>query len=280
MSSSNWSAAPMARRSRSPAARWKPARRSSPPTRRCSPTTASTWRRWPEAKGVPLKYEAAVAGGIPVIKGLSEGAAANRIERVYGLLNGTCNYILTRMEAERLDFASVLAEAQAAGYAEADPSFDIDGIDTAHKLSILAALAFGAAHRFRRRRHPRHPRARPRRHRPGGGARLPHQARRPCRNRRRHAVPARPPGAGAAVPPARGRRRCAQRRGGGGRFRRPPAVPGPRRRRRADRQRRRRRPDRHRARQRHPAVRHAGRQPCRAAPRRCRPPPAAATTSA
>lgn len=98
-----------------------------------------------EAKGVPLKYEAAVAGGIPVIKGLAEGAAANRIERVYGLLNGTCNYILTRMEAERLDFATVLADAQAAGYAEADPSFDIDGIDTAHKLSILAALAFGAA---------------------------------------------------------------------------------------------------------------------------------------
>ncbi len=97
-----------------------------------------------EAQAVPLKYEAAVAGGIPVIKGLSEGAAANRIERVYGLLNGTCNYILTRMEAKRLDFASVLAEAQAAGYAEADPSFDIDGIDTAHKLSILAALAFGA----------------------------------------------------------------------------------------------------------------------------------------
>ena len=97
-----------------------------------------------ESKGVALKYEAAVAGGIPVIKGLREGMAANRIARVYGLLNGTCNYILSRMEAERLDFDVVLAEAQAAGYAEADPSFDIDGIDTAHKLSILAALAFGA----------------------------------------------------------------------------------------------------------------------------------------
>ncbi len=96
-----------------------------------------------ETKGAALKYEAAVAGGIPVIKGLREGMAANRIDRVYGLLNGTCNYILTRMEAERLDFGVVLAEAQAAGYAEADPSFDIDGIDTAHKLSILAALAFG-----------------------------------------------------------------------------------------------------------------------------------------
>ncbi|MFZ4690763.1 MAG: homoserine dehydrogenase [Polymorphobacter sp.] len=97
-----------------------------------------------EAKGVALKYEAAVAGGIPVIKAIRDGMAANRIARVYGLLNGTCNYILTRMEAERLDFGVVLAEAQAAGYAEADPSFDIDGIDTAHKLSILAALAFDA----------------------------------------------------------------------------------------------------------------------------------------
>jgi homoserine dehydrogenase len=97
-----------------------------------------------ETQGTALKYEAAVAGGIPVIKGLREGMAANRTLRVYGLLNGTCNYILSRMEAERLDFATVLADAQAAGYAEADPSFDVDGIDTAHKLSILAALAFGA----------------------------------------------------------------------------------------------------------------------------------------
>ncbi len=97
-----------------------------------------------EAAGLPLRYEAAVAGGIPIIKGLAEGAAANTITRVQGLLNGTCNYILTRMEATRRDFGAVLAEAQAAGYAEADPGFDIDGIDTAHKLSILAALAFGA----------------------------------------------------------------------------------------------------------------------------------------
>nr|WP_310522232.1 homoserine dehydrogenase [Polymorphobacter sp.] len=96
-----------------------------------------------ESHAAPLKYEAAVAGGIPIIKALREAMAANRITRVYGLLNGTCNYILSRMEAERLDFSVVLIEAQAAGYAEADPSFDIDGIDTAHKLSILAALAFG-----------------------------------------------------------------------------------------------------------------------------------------
>lgn len=97
-----------------------------------------------EAGHLTLRYEAAVAGGIPIIKALKEGMAANRIVRVYGLLNGTCNYILTRMGAERLPFATVLAEAQAAGYAEADPSFDIDGVDTAHKLSILAALAFGS----------------------------------------------------------------------------------------------------------------------------------------
>ncbi len=98
-----------------------------------------------EQAGAALKYEAAVAGGIPVIKGLREGAAANEIGRVYGILNGTCNYILTTMEAEQRDFAEVLGEAQRLGYAEADPGFDIDGIDAAHKLSILASLAFGTA---------------------------------------------------------------------------------------------------------------------------------------
>ena len=101
-----------------------------------------------ERAGVPLKFEAAVAGGIPVIKGLREGAAANEIGRVYGILNGTCNFILTKMEAEGRDFADVLAEAQALGYAEADPSFDIDGVDAAHKLSILASLAFGTRPAF------------------------------------------------------------------------------------------------------------------------------------
>jgi homoserine dehydrogenase len=96
-----------------------------------------------EKSGIPLKYEAAVAGGIPVIKGLREGAAANEISRVYGILNGTCNYILTTMEKEGRDFGEVLKEAQELGYAEADPSFDVDGVDAAHKLSILASLAFG-----------------------------------------------------------------------------------------------------------------------------------------
>lgn len=98
-----------------------------------------------EQQGVAFKYEAAVAGGIPVIKGLREGAAANEISGVFGILNGTCNYILSTMESEGRDFAEVLAEAQALGYAEADPSFDIDGVDAAHKLSILASLAFGTA---------------------------------------------------------------------------------------------------------------------------------------
>ena len=101
-----------------------------------------------EKAGVPLKFEAAVAGGIPVIKGLREGAAANEIARVQGILNGTCNFILSKMEAEGRDFGEVLAEAQALGYAEADPSFDIDGVDAAHKLSILASLAFGTRPAF------------------------------------------------------------------------------------------------------------------------------------
>jgi homoserine dehydrogenase len=96
-----------------------------------------------EAAGVTLAFEAAVAGGIPAIKGLREGLAANRILRVVGILNGTCNYILTCMRDQGREFADVLAEAQALGYAEADPSFDIDGVDAAHKLAILAALAFG-----------------------------------------------------------------------------------------------------------------------------------------
>jgi homoserine dehydrogenase len=101
-----------------------------------------------EEAGVSLKFEAAVAGGIPVIKGLSEGAAANAIERVYGILNGTCNYILSTMEDTGRDFADVLEEAQRLGYAESDPTFDIEGIDAAHKLAILAAIAFGSRLRF------------------------------------------------------------------------------------------------------------------------------------
>jgi homoserine dehydrogenase len=96
-----------------------------------------------EAKGVVLAFEAAVAGGIPIIKTLREGLAANRVQRVYGILNGTCNYILTQMRRSGRPFADVLADAQKLGYAEADPSFDVDGVDAAHKLAILAAVAFG-----------------------------------------------------------------------------------------------------------------------------------------
>jgi homoserine dehydrogenase len=88
-------------------------------------------------------YEASVGGGIPCIKALREGLVANQLQEIVGILNGTCNYILTCMEKDKTDFADVLAEAQAAGYAEADPSFDVDGIDTAHKATILASLAYG-----------------------------------------------------------------------------------------------------------------------------------------
>ena len=96
-----------------------------------------------ERKGVLLNYEAAVAGGIPVIKTLRESLAGNSVSRVFGILNGTCNYILTRMEAEGISFEECLKDAQRLGYAEADPTFDIEGHDTAHKLSILTSLAFG-----------------------------------------------------------------------------------------------------------------------------------------
>ncbi len=96
-----------------------------------------------EKHGGALNFEAAVGAAIPVVKPLREGLAGTDINRIYGILNGTCNYILTRMEQEGLSFAQCLADAQRLGYAEADPSFDVDGHDTAQKLSILASLAFG-----------------------------------------------------------------------------------------------------------------------------------------
>jgi homoserine dehydrogenase len=101
-----------------------------------------------EAAGVALAYEAAVAGGIPIIKSLREGLAGNTFKRVYGILNGTCNYILTEMRENGGAFEAVLKDAQELGYAEADPSFDVDGVDTAHKLAILASLAFGCEVNF------------------------------------------------------------------------------------------------------------------------------------
>ncbi len=96
-----------------------------------------------ENNDVSLAYEAAVAGGIPIIKAMREGLAANKFKAVYGILNGTCNYILTQMRETGRDFADVLKDAQDLGYAEADPSFDVGGIDAAHKLCILTSLAFG-----------------------------------------------------------------------------------------------------------------------------------------
>ncbi len=96
-----------------------------------------------EEKGVALNFEAAVAGGIPVIKTLRESLAANEVRRVYGILNGTCNFILSTMADQHRSFADALSEAQELGYAEADPTFDIGGFDTAHKLAILTSLAFG-----------------------------------------------------------------------------------------------------------------------------------------
>ena len=201
-----------------------------------------------EARKVTLAFEAAVAGGIPVIKAIREGLAGNRISRIAGILNGTCNYILTQMRERGREFAEVLADAQKLGYAEADPSFDVDGIDAAHKLAILAALAFGRpvafdavyvegirrissldigfatelGYRIKLLGIASHGEA---------GNRNP-----------------RPPLHGAAIRSDRPCRWCVQRRGGRGRLRRTGHAGRPRCRRWTDRVRRGRGPDRHRAR--------------------------------
>ena len=101
-----------------------------------------------QKKGVMVAFEAAVAGGIPIIKALREGLTANRIESVAGIINGTTNFILSEMRDKGLDFATALAQAQALGYAEADPTFDIEGVDAAHKLTIMSAIAFGIPVQF------------------------------------------------------------------------------------------------------------------------------------
>ena len=98
--------------------------------------------------GVVVAFEAAVAGGIPIIKALREGLTANRIEWIAGIINGTTNFILSEMRDKRIDFASALAEAQRLGYAEADPTFDIAGVDAAHKATIVSAIAFGVPVQF------------------------------------------------------------------------------------------------------------------------------------
>ncbi len=108
----------------------------------------TTLAREAEAAGVTIGHEAAVCGGIPVIKSLREGLAGNSLSRVYGILNGTCNFILSTMRETDREFGEVLAEAQKLGYAEADPGLDIDGVDAAHKLAILTALAFGCEVNF------------------------------------------------------------------------------------------------------------------------------------
>ncbi len=95
------------------------------------------------ANSLPLGYEASVAGGIPIIKALREGLSANHINSIQGIMNGTCNYILTKMMNEKVEFSEVLKEAQELGYAEADPTFDVGGFDAAHKLLILASIAYG-----------------------------------------------------------------------------------------------------------------------------------------
>jgi homoserine dehydrogenase len=103
-----------------------------------------------QKKGVMVAFEAAVGGGIPIIKAVREGLTANRIEWIAGIINGTSNFILSEMRDKGLDFAEVLAEAQRLGYAEADPTFDVEGVDAAHKLTILSALAFGVPMQFKR----------------------------------------------------------------------------------------------------------------------------------
>ncbi len=109
-----------------------------------------------EKAGVTVGYEASVAGGIPILAAVRNGLAANNIKSIYGIVNGTCNYILTLMTNEGRKFDEVLKEAQAKGYAEADPTFDIEGIDSAHKLAVLTMLAYGTPVEFRQHLHRRH----------------------------------------------------------------------------------------------------------------------------
>ena len=144
-------------------ARSSAARSSSPATRRCSPSTGRRSSMPRRAHKVPVFFEAAVAGGIPIIKAIREAFIGNHIQSIHGIINGTSNYILTRMTESGLGFAEALAEAQAAGYAEADPTLDVNGWDAAHKAIILASLAYGfwiARRQDLRRRHRRHHRQR------------------------------------------------------------------------------------------------------------------------
>jgi homoserine dehydrogenase len=127
-------------------------------------------------QGVMVAFEAAVAGGIPIIKALREGLTANRIQWIAGIINGTTNFILSEMRDKGLPFDDVLKEAQRLGYAEADPTFDIEGVDAAHKITILSALAFGIPMQFDKATCRRHQQARRGRHQVRRTARLSHQA--------------------------------------------------------------------------------------------------------
>ena len=149
---------------------------SSPPTRRCSPATAPSLPGSPRRTASRSTSRRRSAGGIPIIKTLREALAGNQIRRVYGILNGTCNYILTKMQEEQRSFADVLTEAQAKGYAEADPTFDIGGFDTAHKLALADQPRVRHARRARSDRRRGHRDHHPGRHRGRRRPRLPHQA--------------------------------------------------------------------------------------------------------
>ena len=128
------------------------------------------------AKGVMVAFEAAVAGGIPIIKALREGLTANRIEWIAGIINGTTNFILSEMRDKGLDFDDVLKEAQRLGYAEADPTFDIEGVDAAHKATIMSAIAFGIPVQFDKAYVEGITKLQRSRHQLRRAARLPHQA--------------------------------------------------------------------------------------------------------
>ena len=230
--------------------RWPPASRWSPPTRRCSRCTAPRSPRWPKQRGVPLAFEAAVAGGIPVIKALREGLAANRISRIAGILNGTCNYILTHDARAR---PRVRRGARRGAEARLRRGRSVASTSTAStprtSWRSWPALAFGRAGRLRRRACRGHPPRLRARHRAspselGYRIKLLGIARQTDGGIEQRVHP-------CMVPRSRADRACrrrVQRRGGRGRLRRPRHAGGPRRRRRADRLGGGRRPDRHRAR--------------------------------
>ena len=170
-------------------------------------------------KGVMVAFEAAVAGGIPIIKALREGLTANRIEWIAGIINGTTNFILSEMRDKGLDFGVVLKEAQRLGYAEADPTFDIEGVDAAHKVTIMSAIAFGMPVQFDKAHVEGITQAAGRGHPLRRAARLPHQAARHHQAARRPAPTAasrhrvaRASDAGPGQAPDRQRRRRDERR--------------------------------------------------------------------